>query len=105
MRTMIAAVAFVLVTASVALAAGLHEKLNGVWVSDLMTVEIDFAKGTYSGVAMGNTFDQDLSLVKEFANVVIFKSNGNQITAQFQENGSVMLTKEGGFPAILKRAK
>jgi hypothetical protein len=52
---------------------------------------------------MGETFNNKLTLVSEEANVVIFKSNENKIVCQFQENGGIMLTKEGGIPIILTR--
>jgi hypothetical protein len=81
----------------------LHESLNGSWKNDIMTVTFNFDKGIYSGVAMGETFNNKLTLVSEEANVVIFKSNENKIVCQFQENGGIMLTKEGGIPIILTR--
>jgi hypothetical protein len=83
--------------------ASLHETLNGSWENDIMTVTFDFDKGTYSGVALGQTFSTKLSLVSEEANLVVFKSNENKIVCQFQNNGSIMLTKEGGIPIILNR--
>jgi hypothetical protein len=69
-----------------------------------MTAEIDFDQETYTGIAMGKPFSHKLTLIKEYANIVIFKSDDSTITAQLQENGNVMLTKEGGIPLIFKRA-
>jgi len=82
-----------------------HENLNGSWKNNIMTVTFDFDKGSYSGAAMGQTFNTKLTLVSEEANLVIFKSNENKIVCQFQDNGSIMLTKEGGIPIILNRVK
>lgn len=83
----------------------IHETLNGNWENNIMTVTFDFDKGTYSGAAMGQTFTTELSLVSEEANLVVFKSNENKIVCQFQDDGSIMLTKEGGIPIILNRVK
>lgn len=82
-----------------------HEKLNGTWESKVMTVSFDFSKEKYSGISLGQAFDKKLTLVSEQGNAVVFKSNDTQITAQIQEDGSVILMKEGGIPIVLKRAK
>lgn len=84
-----------------------HDRLNGTWTSDLMTVTIDFPAQKYSGVAMGQPFSQSLTLVSEQANVVTFQTNATTIVCQIQENGDIMLTKqgaEGGIPILLHRA-
>jgi len=86
----------------------LHTKLNGIWQNDLMTVTIDFEEGVYSGVALGKKFFRPLVLVREYANIVIFKTINpdktfNTITCQIQNDGSILLTKEGGIPLIFKR--
>jgi hypothetical protein len=60
---------------------------------------------------MGESFNQDLKLVSEQANVVTFQTRGKTIVVQFQEDSSIMLTRqasadeEASFPTILKRAK
>jgi hypothetical protein len=86
----------------------LHDRLNGTWQSDLMTVTIDFNKGVYSGVAMGQTFSEGLKLLSENANLVTFLAGKDAtIMVQMQQDGSIMLTKEGpegGIPIILKRS-
>lgn len=88
-------------------AQSVSQKLNGTWGNDLMTVKIDFPGGRYDGIAMGAKFERKLTLVKELGNTVEFKTSDGQeeatILAQFQEDGSVMLTKEGGIPLSLKR--
>jgi len=82
-----------------------HESLNGTWKNNIMTATFDFDKGTYSGVALGQPFNNKLTLVSEDANVVVFKSGGNKVICQFQDDGGIMLTKEGGIPLVLARAK
>lgn len=90
---------------SVISAEALHEKLEGAWKSNSVTVNFDWKNGEYSGVSMGTAFTRKLTLVKEFANVVIFKSDEAQVTVQFQDDGGILLTKEGGIPVKLTRAK
>jgi hypothetical protein len=82
-----------------------HEKLNGRWTSDLMTVEIDFGSGTYTGVALGQQFSREIELVSATKEVIEFTSNGTTIIAQFQSDGSILLTRDGGIPVNLKRAE
>ena len=82
-----------------------HQKINGTWTNAIMTVTIDFEKNIYSGVALGKSFKNKLSLVSENANIVVFKSNNSKITCQIQDDDNIMLTKEGGIPIVLKRFK
>lgn len=81
----------------------LYKKLDGTWASDIFSVQIDTAAGVYAGVAMGQPFERKMTFVKEMANVVIFKADDNQIVAQFQGDGNLMLTKDGGIPMLVKR--
>lgn len=83
----------------------LHESLNGSWKNDMMTVTFDFNKGVYTGVVLGQPFSHKLALISEQANVVVFKSDESQIVCQFQSNGSIMLTKEGGIPLVFTRVE
>lgn len=82
-----------------------HRKLNGVWVSDVLTVKIDFDKGTYESIFMGEEKVRKLAFVKELGNSVVFTIDESKVTAQIQENGNVLLTKEGGIPVLMKRVK
>ncbi len=73
-----------------------------------MTVSIDFEEGVYSGVALGKEFFRPLVLVREYANIVIFKTinpdkTSNTITCQIQDDGKILLTKECGVPLIFNR--
>lgn len=83
--------------------AGLHEKLNGTWTSNTMTVVFDFDAGTYRGAALRERFSKKLTLVEEYANIVVFRSDGTEVVCQFQGDGKIMLTKKGGIPVLLKR--
>ncbi|WP_306591623.1 hypothetical protein [Geothrix sp. 21YS21S-4] len=82
-------------------------KLAGTWQNDLMTVKIDLLQGKYEGIAMGEKFDKKLTIVKEIGNAVEFTVGEGPdkaaITAQLQEDGSLILTKEGGIPLMMKR--
>ena len=101
-KTVILTIIVVLISASFAYSAP-HDEIKGTWVSDIMTVIIDFDKGIYKGVAIGEAFSRKLTLMDEFANIVIFKAGENTITAQIMRDGSIMLTKNGGIPVILER--
>lgn len=73
-----------------------------------MTVSIDFEEGVYSEVALGKEFFRPLVLVREYANIVIFKTinpdkTSNTITCQIQDDGKILLTKECGVPLIFNR--
>lgn len=104
MRKVVVVLAVLGMLVGSALAGGLHQRLNGTWVSDIFTCTFDFGSGVYSGVALGDEFEHKLELVKEAGNVVIFLSDGQRIVAQFQEDGTLILAKEGGLPVLLKRA-
>jgi hypothetical protein len=85
-----------------------HDRLNGTWTSNIMTVTIDFPDHKYSGVVMGEQFSHYLDLVSENANIVVFKESDATVVCQIQDDGSIMITKqgpEGGIPLILHRAK
>ena len=80
-----AAIAFLLIGCSHG--SSPHDRLNGTWTSDIMTITIDFPAHKYSGVAMGEPFSHYLDLVSENANVVVFKESDATVTSQ--AHGSV----------------
>lgn len=87
--------------------SALHDRLNGTWQNDIFTATFDFPGQTYSGVAMGREFSEKLDLISEKGNVVVFRGATQTFVCQFQEDGTIMLTKEGedgGIPFILKRS-
>jgi len=89
--------------AVVANAQELHERLNGTWQNDIMTVTFDFENWIYSGVILGQEFSRKLTLVSAKANIVTFRSDDTKIICQFQEDGRIMLTKDGGIPVLLRK--
>jgi hypothetical protein len=104
MRLLSLCLVVILLQISCSKTPGPHERLNGTWQSDLMTVTIDFAGGRYSGVAFGQPFSKRLTLVSEYANVVTFKSDETAIVCQIQSDDRILLTKEGGIPVLFTRA-
>lgn len=82
-----------------------QEQMNGTWVSDAFTVVIDWDAGTYEGVALGEPFTRSITMEKEYANVVEFRSDGELIVAQMQNDGSMILTKQDDLkiPIIVQR--
>ena len=103
-RTPITIITIALALVAVAASAQeLHERLNGTWHNDIMTVTFDFENRIYSGVVLGQEFSRKLTLVSEKANIVTFRSDDTKIICQFQEDGRIMLTKDGGIPVLLRK--
>lgn len=54
---------------------------------------------------MGEPFTTRIVVESAAANVVVFRSNGVRIFAQLQDDGTLLLRKEGAaFPVLLRRA-
>ncbi len=97
-----------LVLAGCTHAPALHDRLNGTWTSNIMTVTFDFPHHRYSGVIMGEQFSHHLDLISENPNIVVFKESDATVVCQFQDDGDIMITKqgsEGGIPLILHPAR
>lgn len=80
-------------------------EIDGIWVSDYMTVEIDIDKGIYRGVNMGKPFSRKVILLEHYANVFVLSAADGKITIQIGRDGSILLTEEGGSPDFLERFK
>ena len=82
------------------------DKLNGTWSNDIMTVTINVEQGTYSGVGLGVQFNNSINIVEEKPEYVVFDMTNEQgtfkVVAQFQADGSLMITKDGGMPMVLQ---
>ena len=78
--------------------------LHGSWKSDLFTVSIDKGAKTYQGISLGERFSHTFEVIEARANYMVLKlSKGSIITAQFQTDGSLLLTKQGGMPITVVR--
>jgi hypothetical protein len=82
-----------------------HKTLNGSWKNDIMVVKFDFKERVYSGVALGQDFSKKLTLVSEEPGFVVFRSDEDKIICQFQDDGGILLTKDGGIPMLLHKIK
>ncbi|CCO22706.1 hypothetical protein [Maridesulfovibrio hydrothermalis] len=82
-----------------------HDKLNGTWQNEVMSMTIDFDKGTYNGVAMGKQFSRDLKLVSEDENAVVFTVGGKELVAQFQPEGGILINMGGKLPLSFVRVE
>ncbi len=73
-----------------------HHALQGSWQSGpLMTITLDFYRGAYTGISMGESFVHRLQVVSEEVDRITFLSNDTLITAQVLSNGQITMTKDG----------
>jgi hypothetical protein len=82
------------------------ERLNGAWWSDdnFTYVYFDFENGVYMGTGFAGTWKQDLLLIEEKRDSLVFSSQGNLYDIIFQKDASVLLQKRGEpSPAELTR--
>ena len=88
----------------------LLEQMNGIWISDIFTVEINWeteTAGTYEGVAYGQSFSTPIELIEIRGNVVEFRTNQAVIVAQIWQDGNMVLTRQGAdrIPIQVRRAQ
>jgi len=103
-KILLSAAVIILCLSSLTAWAGPVE-IDGIWVSDYMTVEINVEKGIYKGVNMGKQFSKTVRLVDQYANVFVLSAADGKITIQIGRDGSILLTEEGGSPDFLMRFK
>lgn len=82
------------------------QKAEGAWTCEMMTVRIDFDKGAYAGVALGQPFSHTLRLLEETPDYLIMEITGPdgpyKATVQFQPGGGLILKEGGPLPLMLK---
>lgn len=69
-----------------------HERMNGTWVSAIMTVTFDFdtetCKGIYRGMFGYQTpFERSLALIEEETNLVTVKVDDELVVCRIHEGG------------------
>jgi hypothetical protein len=84
---------------------GPAQRLNGTWQNETSTFRIDFNTGTFEGATLGQIVSGSLQIVREQDNTVVFKANDQTMTAQFQDDNTVLLSEEGKAPQKLTRVK
>ena len=71
-----------------------HKKLDGTWVNEYQEITFDFYKGTFKGKVQGKSVSQNLTLVKEIANVVVFKTGSSEVVCHFINDDEIYLSKK-----------
>ena len=84
---------------------GPAQRLNGTWRNETSTFRIDFNTGTFEGATLGQIVTGSLQIVQEQDNTVVFKANDQTMTAQFQDDNTVLLSEGGKPPQKLTRVK
>jgi len=78
---------------------------NGAWTSELMTVHIDFDKGSYSGIALGQPFNYTVKLLDENPDYLVMEVTGPdgpyKATVQFRPSGGLIIKEGGPLPLLL----
>jgi len=79
---------------------------NGAWTCELMTVHIDFDKGAYTGIALGQPFNYTIKLLDENPDYLVMEVIGPdgpyKATVQFQPSGGLIIKEGGPLPLLLK---
>jgi len=82
------------------------QKANGAWICELMTLRIDFNKGAYSGIALGQPFNYGLKLLDENPDYLVMEITGPdgpyKAVAQFQPSGGLIIKEGGPLPLLLE---
>ena len=103
-KILLSAAVIILCLSSLTAWAGPVE-IDGMWVSDYMTVEINVDKGIYRGVNMGKPFSKKIKLLEHYANVFVLSAADGKITIQMGQDGGILLTGTDGRPSFLERFK
>ena len=105
MNRIIAILLIGLVLMACGASVGPAQRLNGTWRNETTTFRIDFTTGTFEGATLGQIVSGSLQIVQEQDNMVVFKANNQTMTAQFQDENTVLLSEEGKAPQTLTRVK
>lgn len=83
----------------------LYKKLNGSWANKQygFNVTINTGAGTYSGVEMGEKFNEQIRIDSTQGNVIFFKVNDKNIVCQYINDSDIVLSKEGGIAVEMKK--
>jgi hypothetical protein len=104
-RLLLGLVMIGLLLAACGTSVGPAQRLNGTWRNETSTFRIDFNTGTFEGATLGQIVTGSLQILQEQDNTVVFKANDQTMTAQFQDDNTVLLSAEGQAPQTLTRVK
>ena len=105
MRSWIVIVVLATLLAACGATVGPAQRLNGTWQNETSTFRIDFNTGSFEGATLGQIVTGKLQLLREQDNTVVFKANDQTMTAQFQDENTVLLSEEGKPPQKLTRVR
>lgn len=85
----------------------LSAKLSGVWFDDGLTLyHFNVADKRYEGAGAFAEWDQDLVIMDQQDNVLTFSTDGKLFTVGFQEDGGIIIRKQGNYdPIALSRIR
>jgi hypothetical protein len=79
----------------------LSSKLNGVWFDEgLNLYHFDVAAKRYQGAGPLDEWNQDLVIMDQQDNVLTFSTDGKLFTVRFQDDGSIVIRKQGDYDPI-----
>ena len=105
MRSWILIVLIAALLAACGATVGPAQRLNGTWHNETSTFRIDFNTGAFEGATLGQIVTGKLQVLQEQDNTVVFKANDRTMTAQFQDENTVLLSEEGKPPQKLTRVQ
>lgn len=90
-------------------AESLHEKLNGKWTNEKLTVSFDWEAGQCTLVENGQEVTETLKLIKEFTHqdfgrvAVVLLGEDKVMTARFIDDDHISLIRKDKLTLELKR--
>lgn len=111
MTTRLRHLTIVLLLGALGLLAGcggssMTKRMDGAWANNMTFVYFDFNGHSYIGAGPESEWRQDLVVVEEKDNLLVFSTNGRMFTARFEDDGTLVLQRQGNFPAFpLERVK
>lgn len=87
----------------IATAASIADKLNGEWISQVMSVRIDLPTQTYDAIALGQSKKSVVKVVSEQGDTIRLDVNGKIFIAKIVNDNALIMSKEGGIPVHMTR--
>lgn len=79
----------------------LSSKLSGVWFDEGLTLyHFNVADKRYQGAGPFDEWSQDLIIMDQQDNVLTFSTDGKLFTVRFQDDGSIIIRKQGDYEPI-----
>lgn len=79
----------------------LSDQLHGVWFDDGLTLyHFDVDAKRYQGAGPFDEWSQDLVIMDQQDNVLTFSTDGKLFTVRFQDDGTIIIRKQGDYDPI-----